>query len=107
MRAAGQDIAADPAVEGTSGMDIELHNEIRARAYELWERHGHSGNAIEHWVTAERDVLARRCAELEDAIEEEAPIARAKPAKRPATRSKKARTPESRLNAAAAGKALG
>ena len=29
---------------------------IRAKAYELWEREGRSGDPQDHWLQAERDV---------------------------------------------------
>lgn len=39
---------------------INLDDEIRRRAYELWEQHGHeSGHDEEHWLVAEREILAR------------------------------------------------
>jgi hypothetical protein len=39
---------------------INLDEEIRRRAYELWEQHGReSGHENEHWLIAEREILAR------------------------------------------------
>ena len=39
---------------------INLDDEIRRRAYELWEQHGReSGHENEHWLLAEREILAR------------------------------------------------
>ena len=39
---------------------INLDEEIRRRAYELWEQHGReSGREQEHWFLAEREILAR------------------------------------------------
>jgi DUF2934 family protein len=39
---------------------INLEDEIRRRAYELWEQHGHEpGRENEHWLLAEREILAR------------------------------------------------
>jgi DUF2934 family protein len=39
---------------------INLEDEIRRRAYELWEQHGHEpGRDNEHWLLAEREILAR------------------------------------------------
>ncbi len=32
--------------------------EIRARAYEIWERQGRSGNPEDHWLEAERELKA-------------------------------------------------
>ena len=39
---------------------INLDEEIRRRAYELWEQHGYeSGHETEHWLLAETEVLSR------------------------------------------------
>jgi hypothetical protein len=38
---------------------INLEDEIRRRAYELYERRVNSGNETEDWLTAEREVLQR------------------------------------------------
>ena len=39
---------------------INLEDEIRHRAYELWEQHGRvSGQENEHWLLAEREVRER------------------------------------------------
>jgi hypothetical protein len=39
---------------------INLDEEIRRRAYELWEQHGReAGHENEHWLLAEREILAR------------------------------------------------
>lgn len=39
---------------------INLEDEIRRRAYELWEQHGRqSGQENEHWLVAEREVRER------------------------------------------------
>jgi hypothetical protein len=39
---------------------INLEEEIRRRAYELWEQHGRvSGQENEHWLLAEREVRER------------------------------------------------
>lgn len=39
---------------------INLEDEIRRRAYELWEQHGRqSGHENEHWLLAEREVRDR------------------------------------------------
>lgn len=39
---------------------INLEDEIRRRAYELWEQHGRvSGQENEHWLLAEREVRER------------------------------------------------
>ena len=50
------------AVPGPSPIlvPINLDEEIRRRAYELWELHGReSGHENEHWLIAEREILAR------------------------------------------------
>ena len=39
---------------------INLEDEIRRRAYELWEQHGRTvGHENEHWLVAEREVRER------------------------------------------------
>jgi hypothetical protein len=39
---------------------INLDDEIRQRAYELWEQHGReSGRENEHWLLAEREIRER------------------------------------------------
>jgi hypothetical protein len=39
---------------------INLDEEIRRRAYELWEQRGHEpGHENEHWLLAEKEVTAR------------------------------------------------
>jgi hypothetical protein len=39
---------------------INLEDEIRRRAYELWEQHGRvEGHESEHWFLAEREVRDR------------------------------------------------
>jgi Protein of unknown function (DUF2934) len=39
---------------------INLEDEIRRRAYELWEQHGRAaGHENEHWLVAEREVRER------------------------------------------------
>jgi hypothetical protein len=40
-------------------MDQSLENRIRERAYEMWTAHGCvHGQAEQHWLAAEREVLA-------------------------------------------------
>ena len=40
-------------------MDQSLENRIRERAYEMWTAHGCvDGQAEQHWLAAEREVLA-------------------------------------------------
>ncbi len=36
--------------------DADLQRQIRERAYEFWEQAGRSGDALEHWVRAEREL---------------------------------------------------
>ena len=39
---------------------INLDDEIRRRAYELWEQRGYEpGHEDEHWLLAEREILER------------------------------------------------
>jgi len=39
---------------------INLDEEIRRRAYELWEQSGHpDGHETEHWLLAESEILVR------------------------------------------------
>jgi Protein of unknown function (DUF2934) len=39
---------------------INLDDEIRRRAYELWEQHGReAGHENEHWLLAEREIRSR------------------------------------------------
>ena len=40
-------------------MDHSLENRIRERAYEIWTAHGYvHGQADQHWLAAEREILA-------------------------------------------------
>jgi Protein of unknown function (DUF2934) len=46
-------------------MDTSLENRIRERAYEIWTQHGCvDGQAQQHWLTAERELLAASTAVL-------------------------------------------
>jgi Protein of unknown function (DUF2934) len=46
-------------------MDQSLENRIRERAYEMWTAHGCvHGQAEQHWLAAEREVLATSMAVL-------------------------------------------
>jgi Protein of unknown function (DUF2934) len=46
-------------------MDHSLENRIRERAYEIWTAHGRAhGQAEQHWLAAEREVLATATAIL-------------------------------------------
>jgi hypothetical protein len=41
-------------------MDQNLEDRIRERAYEIWTAHGCvDGQADQHWLAAEREILAR------------------------------------------------
>jgi hypothetical protein len=41
-------------------MDQSLEDRIRDRAYEIWTAHGCvDGQADQHWLAAEREILAR------------------------------------------------
>jgi hypothetical protein len=41
-------------------MDHSLEDRIRERAYEIWTAHGCvDGQADQHWLAAEREILAR------------------------------------------------
>jgi hypothetical protein len=49
----------------TSHMDQNLENLIRERAYEIWTSHGCvHGQADQHWLTAEREILRASTATL-------------------------------------------
>jgi hypothetical protein len=66
-------------------MDQTLENRIRERAYEMWTAHGCvHGQAEQHWLAAERELLATSMAVL----------AKPDPKKNPrsSARSKTART---------------
>ena len=66
-------------------MDRTLENRIRERAYEMWTAHGCvHGQAEQHWLAAERELLATSMAVL----------AKPDPKKNPrsSARSKTART---------------
>jgi fructose/tagatose bisphosphate aldolase len=46
-------------------MDQSLENRIRERAYEIWIAHGCvHGQADQHWLAAEREILAASTAAL-------------------------------------------
>jgi hypothetical protein len=63
-------------------MDQSLENRIRERAYDMWIAHGYvHGQAEQHWLAAEREVLATSTAVLAG-----------KPNPRSSARSKAART---------------
>jgi hypothetical protein len=67
-------------------MDQSLENRIRERAYEIWSANGFvHGQADQHWLAAEREILAASTAALAG---KPAP----KKKRRPPPRSKTART---------------
>jgi hypothetical protein len=39
-------------------MDRDRDEKIRARAYQIWEREGRTGDAQEHWLRAEQEIGA-------------------------------------------------
>jgi hypothetical protein len=42
----------------TAGVPVITHEQIAARAYEIFEREGYShGNHVDHWLKAERELL--------------------------------------------------
>ena len=46
-------------------MDQSLENRIRERAFEIWAAHGYvHGQADQHWLSAEREILAASTAAL-------------------------------------------
>jgi hypothetical protein len=46
-------------------MDQSLEDRIRERAYEIWTAHGCvDGQADQHWLAAEREILARATSAL-------------------------------------------
>jgi hypothetical protein len=48
--------------------------EIRVRAYEIWERQGRSGSPEDHWFEAERELKAEEAPQdRSEATVEEAP----------------------------------
>jgi len=55
-----QSKAAKKADTRQNLIPINLEEEIRRRAYELWEQRGHeSGHQDEHWLMAESEVISR------------------------------------------------
>jgi hypothetical protein len=53
---------------------------IRARAYEIWERQGFTGDPEDHWLEAEREIIAEEDtigtsqARSEATVEEASPV---------------------------------
>jgi ribosomal 50S subunit-recycling heat shock protein len=55
--------------DGEDNMDNNLHDEIAALAYELFENKGKVGGSdIDHWLEAERLVRARYAARVNDEV---------------------------------------
>jgi len=53
--------AANPAPPPQVEILENIEDEVRQRAYELWEESGREdGRAQDHWLQAETEVLARR-----------------------------------------------
>jgi DNA relaxase NicK len=48
--------ARNPQVQGNASLDMD---EVRKRAYELYEESGNQGNQEEHWFRAEAELRAR------------------------------------------------
>lgn len=48
--------------------------EIRRRAYELWERDGRAGNPEDHWFQAERELAERTQETGEATVESVRPV---------------------------------
>jgi len=68
-------------------MQQNVENRIRERAYQLWEAGGYQdGAADQHWLAAEREVLAASIAATTAAD----PLATAKSAKKPARSRRRA-----------------
>jgi hypothetical protein len=38
-------------------MGTEIEEKIRRRAYEFWESEGRSGDPVDHWLRAERELM--------------------------------------------------
>ena len=52
---------------------------IRVRAYEIWEREGFSGSPEDHWLKAEREILAKENSALTSQDRSEATVEEAPP----------------------------
>jgi hypothetical protein len=69
-------------------MDQSLENRIRQRAYEIWTTHGCvDGQADQHWLAAEREILAAATAAL---VRDRPPQQKKK--RRPPARAKTSKT---------------
>ena len=54
---------------------MALEDEIRLKAYELWERAGYTGDPEDHWLKAERELLEPRADRLDATADEASPAA--------------------------------
>jgi Protein of unknown function (DUF2934) len=55
-----QELKKAPPEARKNVFPINLDEEIRRRAYELWEQRGYeAGHETEHWLLAETEVLSR------------------------------------------------
>jgi hypothetical protein len=50
---------SQPSAERRQAMD-NREEKIRARAYEIWERQGFTGDPEDHWLEAEREIAAEK-----------------------------------------------
>jgi hypothetical protein len=73
-------------------MTQQLEERIRVRAYEIWSATGQiQGQADQHWLTAEREVLAGLATPIHQA--------RATTPRKPGTRAKASAAPKTRAKA--------
>jgi hypothetical protein len=76
-------------------MDLNMEEQVRHRAYEIWECEGRpDGRAFEHWDQATRELAVSACSAVTPAeAQAEAVIETARPAAAPKTRVAKSKTP--------------
>jgi Protein of unknown function (DUF2934) len=71
-------------------MNQPLEDRIRERAYEIWTAHGCiDGQADQHWLAAEREILARATSAL---VGNSVPQQKQKKNPRPPSRAKTSKT---------------
>jgi hypothetical protein len=71
-------------------MNQSLEDRIRERAYEIWTAHGCiDGQADQHWLAAERKILARAANAL---VAKSVPQQKEKQNRRPPSRAKTSKT---------------
>jgi hypothetical protein len=71
-------------------MEQNLEDRIRERAYEIWTAHGCvDGQADQHWLVAEREILARAAISL---VGNSVPQPKQKKNRRPPSRAKTSKT---------------